>query len=104
MATFSATQNATILPDDQQQAKDDAAQALAASKPAPAPPVTNVTNKIEVPDVFVDVGSTNVKIESPSKRADGFSGERSIDYDRDENGNLVAKIRETRTTTIRKSE
>ena len=35
MATFSATPNATILSDDQQQAKNDAATALAAAKPAP---------------------------------------------------------------------
>jgi hypothetical protein len=96
MATFSQTANATILPDDQQQAKDDAATALAASKPAPVAPVTNNNIKVDVPDVFVDVGSTNVKIEGAKRNAE-FSGERLIDYDRDAKGNLVAKVRETRT-------
>jgi hypothetical protein len=35
VATFNAAPNSTILPDDQQAAKDDAAKELAASKPAP---------------------------------------------------------------------
>ncbi len=35
MATFSNQPNSTILPDDQQAAKDEAAQAIAAAKPAP---------------------------------------------------------------------
>lgn len=35
MATFSSTVNATILPDDQQEKKDNASMALAAAKPAP---------------------------------------------------------------------
>ena len=35
LATFSSTVNATVLPDDQQAAKDASSQALAAAKPAP---------------------------------------------------------------------
>lgn len=141
MATFSQTANATILPDDQQAAKDDAAKELAASKPAPmmpvapkpaakaaepvvnhfrfempainvqtapapainisAPPVTVNMPEIHQPDVFVDVGATNVhaKFEQP-KKTNG-TGERTITYERDKDGGLVAKVTESTTRTVR---
>lgn len=144
LANFNSAANSTILPDDQQAAKDQAAQALAAAKPAPvvappgsngppkpaekvehritveapqvhiapaainiAPAAVNVTTppvtvnmpEIRPPDVFVDVGATNVqaKFEQPKRS----SGERTVAYERDKAGNLVAKVTESTTRTIR---
>lgn len=64
-----------------------------------APPVTVNMPAIHQPDVFVDVGATNVqaKFEQP-KRA---SGERAFTYERDKAGNLVAKIVDSTTRVIR---
>lgn len=65
VATFNAAANSTILPDDQQAAKDKAAQALAAAKPAPviAPPGGGKPDApaAKMGDVFVEVGPTIVK-------------------------------------------
>ena len=72
VATFNAAANSTILPDDQQAAKDTAAQALAAAKPAPvigapgAKPGAAPDGGKEPPpaakgDVFVDIGPTIIK-------------------------------------------
>ncbi len=144
LANFNSAPNATILPPDQQAAKDAAAKELAAAKPAPvmpspggapkpaekvehhfkfdapqihiappainiAPAAVNVTSppitvnmpEIKQPDIFVDVGATNVqaKFEQPKPKG----GERSIAYERDAAGNLVAKVTESTTRTITKS-
>jgi Phage portal protein len=155
MATFSQTANATILSEDQQAAKDDAAMAIAAAKPAPvlgapaqkpaapeksvdapapvvnhfkfdapqihvAPPSVTVTPapvnvtaptvniappsitvhtpEVKPADVFVDIGATNVsaKMEQPKRE-----GDRSIAYERDADGNLVAKVTESTTRILR---
>lgn len=146
LATFASTANATILPDDQQQAENDHALAMQAAKPAPVvqgpskqqekleaailsklaepmpSPVINVTQpKIDIapaavhvappsvtvnmpemhqPDVFVDVGGTNIKVDTGK----ATSIAKTVTAERDKDGNLVGKITEgvTKTVTLTK--
>lgn len=65
LATFSATPNATILPDEQQAAKDDAAQALAAAKPAPVVAPQKPAAKSETHH-HTHVAAPNISIAPPS--------------------------------------
>lgn len=77
-------------------------------------PITVHTPEVKQGDTFVDVGATNVKVDGPPKPAgikrdeqgnlrtpDGRAIERSVTYARDERGELVGKITDSTTRTVR---
>jgi hypothetical protein len=75
---------------------------------APAPvtvtpgPVNVTLPEMKASDVFVEVGATNVQAKFDQPKPAKIPADRSIKYERDKDGVLVAKITETRTQTIRK--
>jgi hypothetical protein len=68
-----------------------------------SPPVNVTLPEIKQADVFVDVGATNVqaKFDAPKTAKTGPTPERSISYSKDKDGNLVGKITESVTRTVR---